>query len=163
MPQKQMLVRPYRTDDEGSLVSLWQVCELTVPWNNPHKDIARKLQVQPELFLVGILDSRLIATVMGGYDGHRGWINYLAVHPDFQGNGYGQEIMNSVETGLREMGCPKINLQIRTVNDKIASFYQKLGFTNDHVVSMGKRLEADHSLKYPINYNRDHLLEISYA
>lgn len=145
MPQKQMLVRPYRTDDEESLVSLWQVCELTVPWNNPHKDIARKLQVQPELFLVGILDSRLIATVMGGYDGHRGWINYLAVHPDFQGNGYGQEIMNSVETGLREMGCPKINLQIRTVNDRIASFYQKLGFTNDHVVSMGKRLEADHS------------------
>ena len=145
MPQKQMLVRPYRTDDEESLVSLWQVCELTVPWNNPHKDIARKLQVQPELFLVGILDSRLIATVMGGYDGHRGWINYLAVHPDFQGKGYGQEIMNSVETGLREMGCPKINLQIRTVNDKIASFYQKLGFTNDQVVSMGKRLEADHS------------------
>jgi len=145
MPQKQMLVRPYRTDDEESLVSLWQVCELTVPWNNPHKDIARKLQVQPELFLVGILDSRLIATVMGGYDGHRGWINYLAVHPDFQGNGYGQEIMNSVETALREMGCPKINLQIRTGNDKIGSFYQKLGFTNDHVVSMGKRLEADHS------------------
>lgn len=145
MPQKQMLVRPYRTDDEESLVSLWQVCELTVPWNNPHKDIARKLQVQPELFLVGILDSRLIATVMGGYDGHRGWINYLAVHPDFQGKGYGQEIMNSVETGLREMGCPKINLQIRTVNDKIASFYQKLGFTNDQVVSMGKRMEADHS------------------
>ncbi len=56
---------------------------------------------------------------MGGYDGHRGWINYLAVHPDFQGKGYGQEIMNSVETGLREMGCPKINLQIRTGNDKI--------------------------------------------
>ena len=145
MPQKQMLVRPYRTDDEESLVSLWQVCELTVPWNNPHKDIARKLQVQPELFLVGILDSSLIATVMGGYEGHRGWINYLAVHQDFQGKGYGQEIMNSVETGLREMGCPKINLQIRTGNNKIASFYQKLGFTNDHVVSMGKRLEADHS------------------
>ena len=136
MPQKQMLVRPYRTDDEESLVSLWQVCELTVPWNNPHKDIARKLQVQPELFLVGILDSRLIATVMGGYDGHRGWINYLAVHPDFQGNGYGQGIMNSVETALREMGCPKINLQIPRGNNKIASFYQKLGFTYDHVISM---------------------------
>ena len=140
-----MLISPYRTDDEESLVSLWQVCELTVPWNNPHKDIARKLQVQPELFLVGILDSSLIASVMGGYDGHRGWINYLAVHPDFQRKGYGQEIMNSVETRLREMGCPKINLQIRMVNDKIASFYQKLGFTNDHVVSMGKLLEADHS------------------
>jgi ribosomal protein S18 acetylase RimI-like enzyme len=74
--------------------------------------------------LVGILDSSLIATVMGGYEGHRGWINYLAVHSDFHGKGYGQEIMNSVETGLREMGCPKINLQIRKENNKIVSFYQ---------------------------------------
>ena len=145
MTESSLLIRPFQTEDEDALVALWKMCELTVPWNNPHKDIARKLQVQPELFLVGILDSSLIATVMGGYEGHRGWINYLAVHSDFQGKGYGQEIMNSVETGLREMGCPKINLQIRTGNNKIASFYQKLGFTNDHVVSMGKRLEADHS------------------
>ena len=82
---------------------------------------------------------------MGGYDSHRGWINYLAVHPDFRGNGYGQKIMNSVETEFRKMGCPKINLQIRTGNDMMTFFYQKLGFTKDHVVSMGKRLEADHS------------------
>jgi len=143
--ESSLLIRPFQTEDEDALVALWKMCELTVSWNNPHKDIARKLQVQPELFLVGILDSNLIATVMGGYDGHRGWINFLAVHPDFRENGYGQEIMNSVETKIREMGCPKINLQIRTGNDKIASFYQKLGFTNDHVVSMGKRLEADHS------------------
>jgi len=143
--ESSLLIRPFQTEDEDDLVALWKMCELTVPWNNPHKDIARKLQVQPELFLVGILDNSLIATVMGGYEGHRGWINYLAVHQDFQGKGYGQEIMNSVETGLREMGCPKINLQIRRGNDKIASFYQKLGFTYDHVVSMGKRLEADHS------------------
>jgi len=140
-----LLIRPFQTEDEDALVALWKMCELTVPWNNPHKDIARKLQVQPELFLVGILDNSLIATVMGGYEGHRGWINYLAVHQDFQGKGYGQEIMNSVETALREMGCPKINLQIRREDDKVASFYQKLGFTNDDVVSMGKRLEADHS------------------
>ena len=68
------------------------------------------LQVQPELFFVGILDSNLIATVMGGYDVHRGWMNFLAVHPDFWENGYGQKIMNSVETEIRKMGCPKINL-----------------------------------------------------
>jgi ribosomal protein S18 acetylase RimI-like enzyme len=140
-----LLIRPFQTEDEDALVALWKMCELTVPWNNPHKDIARKLQVQPELFLVGILGNSLIATVMGGYEGHRGWINYLAVHPDFHGKGYGQGIMNSVETVLREMGCPKINLQIRRGNDKIASFYQKLGFTSDNVVSMGKRLEDDHS------------------
>ena len=145
MTDSSLLIRPFQTEDEDALVALWKMCELTVPWNNPHKDIARKLQVQPELFLVGILGNSLIATVMGGYEGHRGWINYLAVHPDFRENGYGQEIMNSVETKIREMGCPKINLQIRRGNDKIAFFYQKLGFTNDHVVSMGKRLEADHS------------------
>jgi len=143
--ESSLLIRPFQTEDEDALVALWKMCELTVPWNNPHKDIARKLQVQPELFLVGILGNSLIATVMGGYEGHRGWINYLAVHQDFQGKGYGQEIMNSVETVLREMGCPKINLQIRRGNDKIAFFYQKLGFTYDHVISMGKRLEADHS------------------
>ena len=68
------------------------------------------LQVQPELFFVGILDSNLIATVMGGYDVNRGWINFLAVHPDFRENGYGQKIMNSVETEIRKMGCPKNNL-----------------------------------------------------
>ena len=123
MTESSLLIRPFQTEDEDALVALWKMCELTVPWNNPHKDIARKLQVQPELFLVGILDSNLIATVMGGYDGHRGWINFLAVHPDFRENGYGQKIMNSVETKIREMGCPKINLQIRTGNDKITSFY----------------------------------------
>ena len=117
MTESPLLIRPFQTEDEDALVALWKMCELTVPWNNPHKDIARKLQVQPELFLVGILDSNLIATVMGGYDGHRGWINFLAVHPDFRENGYGQKIMNSVETKIREMGCPKINLQIRTGND----------------------------------------------
>ena len=83
------------------------------------------LQVQPELFFVGILDSNLIATVMGGYDVHRGWMSFLAVHPDFRENGYGQKIMNSVETEIREMGYSKINLQIRTGNDKISVFYKK--------------------------------------
>ena len=146
MTESSLLIRPFQTEDEDAVVELWKMCELTVPWNNPHKDIARKLRIQPELFLVGILDNSLIATVMGGYEGHRGWINYLAVHPDFQNKGYGKEIMDSVETGLLEMDCPKINLQIRTGNDTMARFYQKLGFTKDHVVSMGKRLEDDHSI-----------------
>ena len=141
-----LFVRPFQTEDEASVVSLWQLCELTVPWNNPYKDIARKLKVQPELFLVGMLDSLLIATVMGGYDGHRGWINYLAVHPDFQGQGYAQQVMENVESELRKRGCPKINLQIRSGNARVMAFYQKLGFTDDQALSMGKRLEEDHSL-----------------
>ena len=63
MTESSLLIRPFQTEEEDAVVALWEMCELTVPWNNPHKDIARKLQVQPELFLVGILDSNLIATV----------------------------------------------------------------------------------------------------
>ena len=146
MSENPLFIRPFQTEDEASVVSLWQLCELTVPWNNPYKDIARKLKVPPELFLVGMLDSLLIATVMGGYDGHRGWINYLAVHPDFQGQGYAQQVMENVESELRKRGCPKINLQIRSGNARVMAFYQKLGFTDDQALSMGKRLEEDHSL-----------------
>ncbi|MEC9383265.1 MAG: GNAT family acetyltransferase [SAR324 cluster bacterium] len=146
MSETPLFIRPFQTEDEAFVVSLWKLCELTVPWNNPYKDIARKLKVQPELFLVGMLDSLLIATVMGGYDGHRGWINYLAVHPDFQGQGYAQQVMENVESELRKRGCPKINLQIRSGNARIMAFYQKLGFTDDKALGMGKRLEEDPSL-----------------
>jgi ribosomal protein S18 acetylase RimI-like enzyme len=145
MSENPLFIRPFQMADKATLVSLWQLCELTVPWNNPYKDIARKLKIQPELFLVGVQNSLLIASVMGGYDGHRGWINYLAVHPDFQGQGYAQQMMKSVESELRKIACPKINLQIRSGNAKVMKFYQKLGFTDDLVLSMGKRLEEDHS------------------
>ena len=138
-----LLIRPFQEGDEEALVSLWNMCKLTVPWNNPYKDIARKLKVQAELFLVGYLEDKLIASVMGGYDGHRGWINYLAVHPDFQARGYGKQLMDNVETRLRKFGCPKINLQIRDANNKVLSYYQKLGFVEEKRISMGKRLEDD--------------------
>lgn len=143
MTESSLLIRPFKEGDEEALVSLWNMCKLTVPWNNPYKDIARKLKVQAELFLVGYLEDKLIASVMAGYDGHRGWINYFAVHPDFQARGYGKQLMDNVENGLRELGCPKINLQIREENDKVFTYYQKLGFVEEKRISMGKRLEDD--------------------
>ena len=143
MTESSLLIRPFKESDEEALVSLWNMCKLTVHWNNPYKDIARKLKVQAEFFLVGYLEDKLIASVMAGYDGHRGWINYFAVHPDFQGRGYGKQLMNNVENGLRELGCPKINLQIREGNDNVLSFYQKLGFVEENRINMGKRLEDD--------------------
>ena len=143
MTESSLLIRPFKEGDEEALVSLWNMCKLTVPWNNPYKDIARKLKVQAELFLVGYLEDKLIASVMAGYDGHRGYINYYAVHPDFQGRGYGKQLMDNVENGLRELGCPKINLQIREGNDKVFSYYQKLGFVEEKRINMGKRLEDD--------------------
>ncbi len=80
---------------------------------------------------------------MAGYDGHRGWINYMEVHPDFQARGYGKQLMDNVENGLRELGCPKINLQIREGNDKVFKYYQKLGFVEEKRINMGKRLVDD--------------------
>ena len=143
MQESSLLIRKFQESDEQSLVSLWNVCKLTVPWNNPYKDIAIKLSVQPELFLVGYIEDKLIASVMAGYDGHRGWINYFAVHPDFHSRGFGKQLVDYVENRLRELGCPKINLQIREGNKKVLSYYQELNFVQEKRISMSKRLEDD--------------------
>ena len=106
-------------------------------------DIERKLRVRPEWFLVGILDGEIVATVMAGYEGHRGWLSYLAVTPEFQRRGFARTIVVEAERLLLEAGCPKINLQIRTSNHGVIEFYRRLGYSVDDVVSMGKRLEHD--------------------
>ena len=129
--------------DSPAVIALWQACGLVVPQNDPAKDIARKLAVDPDLFLVGEAEGTLVASVMGGYEGHRGWINYLAVAPHCQHRGYGREIMDAVEERLRAKGCPKINLQVRSSNESVIRFYESLGYSNDNVVGLGKRLEAD--------------------
>ena len=143
MPNANMLIRPYAPADEEAVVQLWQECQLTRPWNDPRRDIARKLRVNPELFLVGTVDNRVVATIMGGYEGHRGWVNYLAVAPAHRKQGLGQAIMQAIEEKLRAMGCPKINIQIRTDNAAAIAFYAKLGYQPDAAVSLGKRLEQD--------------------
>lgn len=107
-------------------MALWRRCDLVRPWNDPHRDIQRKLAVRPELFLVGVLDGRIVASVMAGYEGHRGWLNYLAVAPDLRRRGYAQAIVAEAERLLREAGCPKINLQIRTSNHGVIEFYRRL-------------------------------------
>ena len=100
------------------------------------------MDFQPELFLVGKIDDCIIATVMAGFEGHRGWINYLAVLPDFQKQGFGRKIMQEAEKRLHELDCPKINLQVRSSNKDIIAFYESVGFTQDDVVSLGKRLDG---------------------
>ena len=113
------------------------------PLSDPRRDIQRKLLVAPELFLVGIDDGTLVSTVMAGYEGHRGWINYLAVTPELQRRSYGRQMMAAAESLLRERGCPKINLQVRASNEVVIAFYGTLGFRQDDVISLGKRLEED--------------------
>ena len=136
-------IRAYRESDQDDVVNLWRECELVKPWNDPAKDIRRKLDIQRDLFLVGLLDGKLVATVIAEYEGHRGWINYLAVSMECREMGFGRLMMDEVEERLRAMGCPKINLQIRSSNIDVIRFYQSLGYSEDDVVSMGKRLEQD--------------------
>jgi ribosomal protein S18 acetylase RimI-like enzyme len=136
-------IRPFMLSDEEAVIGVWKASGLTHPNNDPHKDIARKMKVNPELFLVGELDGQIVGTVMAGYEGHRGWINYLGVTPEQQGKGLGEALMVEAERLLRERGCPKINLQVRTTNTKVIAFYQKIGFAIDQTVSLGKRLEPD--------------------
>jgi ribosomal protein S18 acetylase RimI-like enzyme len=138
-----MQIRPFELSDTAQIIALWQDCNLVRPVNNPEKDIQRKVKVNPELFLVGVCEHRVVATVMAGYEGHRGWINYLAVAPGYRRKGLGRNLMTEAERLLAAKGCPKINLQVLTRNPDAIAFYRRLGYVVDEVVSMGKRIEID--------------------
>jgi ribosomal protein S18 acetylase RimI-like enzyme len=137
------IIRQYVTADRDEVIELWKQCGLVFQQNDPGRDIERKLKVNPEWFLVGELDGRIIAACMAGYEGHRGWINYLAVEPRYRRRGLASKLIREAERLLRETGCPKINLQIRTSNSDVIEFYKAIGYSIDDVVSMGKRLEQD--------------------
>ena len=138
-----MKIRPFYEPARQSIIQLWQDCDLTRPWNDPDQDISRKVAFQPELFLVGEDNAQVIACAMAGYDGHRGSVYYLAVSPEYQARGIGKQLMSEIETRLCELGCPKLNIVVRSSNDKVLEFYRKLGYVTDNVVSLGKRLIAD--------------------
>lgn len=138
-----MKIRAFLPTDESAVVALWNECGLTRPWNDPHADIERKLTEQPELFLVGMVGAELVASAMIGFDGHRGWVYYLAVSPDKRRQSYGRALMQEAERLLMERGCPKVNLLVRSSNAAVIEFYRKLGYVQDEVLSFGKRLMHD--------------------
>ena len=136
-------IRSYRNDDEAALIRLWQQCGLVVPWNDPQADIARKTADSPELFYVGTIDDSLVASCMAGYDGHRGWIYYLAVDDMLQRQGIATGMVRHAEAELLNRGCPKIDLMVRNTNQAVIAFYKSIGYTNDPVVVLSKRLVED--------------------
>jgi len=138
-----MHIRPFRPTDQPAVIALWTACGLVRPWNDPVKDIARKLTVQPELFLVGELDKEIIAAGMFGFDGTRGWVHYLAVEPSHQGESLGRALMAEGEELLEQLGCPKVNLQVRSGNERVIGFYESLGYVSDGTVTLGKRIIPD--------------------
>ncbi len=138
-----MIIQPYSSQYEKEVIALWEKCNLTRPVNNPQKDIRRKMKVNPELFLIGLIDGKVVATAMGGYEGHRGAVNYLGVDPAYQKQGLGRQMMLALEAKLIALGCPKINLMFRKENAGVEKFYEKLGYKRDDVIEMGKRLIPD--------------------
>jgi len=138
-----MKIRTYKKKDEHQIIDLWQQCKLTTAWNNPKRDIERKIDDSSGLFFVGEIDHKIVASCMAGYDGHRGWIYYLAVKPDLQRQKLASEIMGYAEKALKEIGCPKIDLMVRKTKHSVISFYHKLGYKDDPVVVLSKRLEED--------------------
>ncbi|MDB5784571.1 GNAT family acetyltransferase [Caballeronia mineralivorans] len=140
-----MIIRVFDERDTQAVLALWseafpEYATLGKPQRDPRLSIRNKLAMQPELFFVGLLNERLIGTVMTGYDGHRGWLYSLAVAEDQRGNGYGRALVEHAERALASIGCPKLNLQIMANKPEAQGFYAKLGYQMDEVVSFGKRL-----------------------
>jgi len=131
----------YNSDYEKAIVELWEKCNLIVPQNDPREDAQKKVDFQPELFFIALLNDQLIGSIMVGYEGHRGWLNYLAVHPEHQKHGYGKKLVAKAIDELRKIGCLKVNLQVRRSNISAMEFYKNLGFKEDNVISLGKRLK----------------------
>ena len=131
-------IRPFVIEDTDGVLDVWSLAGMTTPERNPRADIQKKLRHSPESFFVGTFEGKVVATVMVGYDGHRGWIYSLAVRPDLQRKGIGSQMMEHAENCLRQHGCPRAKLQIDEARSDVAGFYKKLGYEVQPLVSMAK-------------------------
>ena len=135
-------IRSFREPDREGVIRLWERSGLVAPQNDPAGDIDMKMRFQQDLLLVGVVDGRVVSSVMAGYEGHRGWINYLAVDPDDRRRGLGRAMMEEAERRLSALGCVKVNLQVRSGNRQAVGFYDAVGYVEEDRVSMGKRLRG---------------------
>ncbi|MDJ0921648.1 MAG: GNAT family acetyltransferase [Henriciella sp.] len=134
-------IRAFRPGDEDGVIALWNEVFLDEgPWNKPQDVISRKLSVQPELFYVATRDTQIIGTIIAGYDGVRGWVHKLAVRPDHRRQGLASALMHHAEKSLKDIGCPKLNLQVRASNLGMLKFYESLGYAVEDRASLGKPL-----------------------
>lgn len=138
-----MRIRPYAPRDQARVIELWQACGLTRPWNDPATDIAFCVGSPDAALLVGVDgegEGRIVASVMVGHDGHRGWVYYLAVDPDRQGKGRGARLMAEAEAWLAARGAPKLHLMVRNTNAHVIGFYERLGYKAEPVATLSKWL-----------------------
>lgn len=136
-----MNIRAYETADRLATIALWTlVFGDSNDHNSPERSLDRKLEAGNELLFASIENSEVVGAVMGGYDGHRGWVYSLAVHPEHRRKGIATNLIQSLERQLEKLGCPKINLQVRSTNQEVLAFYESLGYATEERISMGKRL-----------------------
>jgi ribosomal protein S18 acetylase RimI-like enzyme len=126
------------TGDAEAVTALWRDCGLTRPWNDPHKDFALALASDASVVLVARAGEALAGSVMAGFDGHRGWVYYLAVAPAHRRAGLGRALMAAAEAWLEARGAPKVQLMVREDNDAAIGFYQALGLERQKVVTLGR-------------------------
>ena len=138
-----LTIRDFMPPDTASVIALWKACGLTRPWNDPQKDISRKITDNNGCFWVAEVSGVVVASIMIGYDGHRGSINYLAIAPEHQRSGLGAELMRRAEAHLIERGCPKVRFCVQKNNEAVLAFYRQLGYEIDDVHFLGKRLISD--------------------
>jgi len=137
-----MRIRAIEDGDVEDVVALWDACDLTRPWNAPHDDIAlARATPQCEIF-VGLDGEDVVASVLCGNDGHRGWIYYLAVTPDRQKDGLGREIMAHGEAWLRSLSVPKVELMIRPENEAVRRFYERIGYAVEDRIVMSRWIDG---------------------
>lgn len=141
MNRMKLLVRPYQAADEQAVIGLWsEVLPNTAPHHDAAKSLKQKLAHDPGLILVAVIGEQIVGAAMVGFDGHRGWIYSLAVDAACRRKGIGTALVRHIEAMLRERGCLKLNLQVRSSNSDVVGFYQSLGFDVEPNISMGKRL-----------------------
>ena len=145
-----MNIRPFRPEDEAAVVVLWRSCDLLRPWNDPHKDIALCRDSGHGELLVGEADRELVASVMVGHDGHRGWLYYLAVAPESRRQGFGRELVEAAERWLTDRDVPKAELMIRRENTAATEFYRRIGYRQESRTVMGRRLDG---VPQPVEHN----------
>lgn len=140
---ERFLIRPFRPGDREALHQLWTRVFPDDPiWNAPTVMIENKLKVHPELLLICEVNGTTVGAVIAGFDGVRGWLYHLAVAPEFRRRGIATALVRAAEDGLRRLGCPKVNLQVRGANHEVVAFYRSVGYEVEDRVSMGRRLEG---------------------
>ena len=135
-------IRKFQESDKATLTALWQaVFPDDPPHNEPSLVIEAKLAVDDLIFIAEEEDGEMIGACMAGYDGHRGWLYAVAVSPDQRRNGTGKALVLFAIQALKDLGCKKVNLQIRPTNTEVANFYKSLGFSTEDRLSMGTFIE----------------------